>query len=395
MKSLNLNSKMGSGNEFFAISHLDFLTTVWETTPIFLVDPSLMDFLYPPEKLNDYDYDMLKKSLFPHKEEDNPENSDDIVRERPIERPAERPSENREPVDEKEIDREMDRIDGILNEARNKRVSPSTSIIGLGVYKRNVSVQTQNHILSTTGKTVDDRPSIFICPDRIDECVRRLEMMKQKQSRKGESGFDILFASVYLHELCHRYTDISNRRYSTWWGRIIEESFANAVAFSLIPDDKSSWRRALLKEAISNQPLPYRGYCYWLYQYSGLFLKGNKKNAYKDALALWTRNEPSDIYAEVGKEFDQFLAPLNDRLSYGALINSIRSFLPGFELDKYDSDFIEEMNNDWMRLYARNHSFFEYVLYHTKRESFRLAAHMSKRNIWKLLALQMLKEILR
>lgn len=385
MKSLNINSKLVPGNESFAVGHLDFLTSVWETTPIFLVDPPLMDFLYPPEKMIDYDYEMLKRELGPRKDD---EALGDERRDIPPERPAERPDSE---IGE-EIDREMDRIGNILNEARRIELSSSSSFVAIGVYERNVSPETQNHILATSGKEIEDRPTIFICPERICEWAEKLEMAKEKQNRKGESGFDILFACVYLHELSHRYTDISHGRYSTWWGRFIEESFANAVAFSLIPDDKASWRRALLKEAMSRQPLPYRGYSYWLYQYSGLLINTGKKGAYKDLLNLWARNEPSLLFAEMGKECQEILAPLSLPLSAGAFFNSIQSILPGYTLSHFSNDFNDELRWIIHRFPNRLFSHFEWFM---ERDDVRWAARTSSRSIWKLLAYHILKELLR
>ncbi len=59
----NLNSRITHVDEEHAIKNLGMLANVWATTPVYLVNEQLMDRLYPPRKLRDYDRDRLRQVL--------------------------------------------------------------------------------------------------------------------------------------------------------------------------------------------------------------------------------------------------------------------------------------------------------------------------------------------
>ena len=73
-----------------------------------------------------------------------------------------------------------------------------------------------------------------------------------------------VFIKVLFHELSHAYLDVPRLRatdyYKTWWGKIIEESLANAITLSRF---KSYADIANAVRLINNQPIEYRG-CYLL-----------------------------------------------------------------------------------------------------------------------------------
>ncbi|GIV05056.1 MAG: hypothetical protein KatS3mg016_0631 [Fimbriimonadales bacterium] len=94
-----------------------------------------------------------------------------------------------------------------------------------------------------------DTPLIFICPERVINWASRV-------------GLDpnLVFDKVLYHELGHAYMDTedapSESVYDTAWGRVIEESLANFIAFSQFSDIEARYVQRL----ITTQPAEYQGY---------------------------------------------------------------------------------------------------------------------------------------
>lgn len=92
-------------------------------------------------------------------------------------------------------------------------------------------------------------PVIFICPERVISWGNRL-------------GIDpnLVFDKVLYHELGHAYMDKeyapSDSVYQTPWGRVIEESLANWIAFSQFNKLEARY----VQKLISTQPAEYQGY---------------------------------------------------------------------------------------------------------------------------------------
>lgn len=92
-------------------------------------------------------------------------------------------------------------------------------------------------------------PVIFICPERVLNSANSLQIDPQ-----------LLFDKVLYHELGHAYMDRgsspSEHVYNTAWGRVIEESLANWIAFSQFNKTEARY----VQRFIANQPAEYQGY---------------------------------------------------------------------------------------------------------------------------------------
>ncbi len=91
-------------------------------------------------------------------------------------------------------------------------------------------------------------PAIFLCPERIVDWAYSEGI-----------PIELVLDKVYYHELGHAIMDRGNTPYDTVWGRTIEESLANWIAYSKF---KGSEAR-LIQRLISTQPAEYQGYA-WL-----------------------------------------------------------------------------------------------------------------------------------
>lgn len=102
---------------------------------------------------------------------------------------------------------------------------------------------------TSTGVPQITTPAIFICPERVLNWAFQL-------------GIDpnLVFDKVLYHELGHAYMDTtyypSGSVYDTPWGRVIEESLANCIAFSQFNKMEARYVQRL----ISTQPAEYQGY---------------------------------------------------------------------------------------------------------------------------------------
>ncbi|GBC91592.1 hypothetical protein HRbin15_00046 [bacterium HR15] len=92
-------------------------------------------------------------------------------------------------------------------------------------------------------------PLIFICPERVIDWANRMGVEP-----------NLVFDKVLYHELGHAYMDTedapSESVYDTAWGRVIEESFANFIAFSQF----SGIEARHVQRLITTQPAEYQGY---------------------------------------------------------------------------------------------------------------------------------------
>ncbi len=123
----------------------------------------------------------------------------------------------------------------------------ATVVVGLG-NKEYCSVDAESAFLNL--KT----PAIFLCPERIVDWAYSEGI-----------PIELVLDKVYYHELGHAIMDRGNTPYDTVWGRTIEESLANWIAYSKF---KGSEAR-LIQRLISTQPAEYQGYA-WLSDVVGL-----------------------------------------------------------------------------------------------------------------------------
>jgi len=181
---------------------LTYLATAYTNVPIYLVNPDTMDKIKPPE--TGYDPECVKRSM------EKIRGSEDYRR---------RYAETIEKAWE------------ILSECKGITYSM------VGVYTEDA-----HKIREHTGE--NEPRAIFICPERI--------------YNSNHSKPDIVFQFVVIHELAHAYQGMC-KDYSKEWGKVIEESLANAVAYSHFEKKE---KNAIL-EHISQQPCEYKGYTFW------------------------------------------------------------------------------------------------------------------------------------
>ena len=205
------------------ISNLGILSTK-ANTPIYLVNPETMDTLYPPEKTMLLDEECVKKQL-----EDLLENyflyEDDFFDKFDNFSFKSHKKRNKN-QDEKEKDD--------ISECQRK-MTPDLNV-AVGLYKRDYK----------------DSPAVFITPERCKTWGKDLKV-----------PFMMIFEMVLYHELAHAYLDNRIKRrnivyYDTWWGKFLEESFANAMALRRFNGFYGREKASAVK-IVNSQPMEYRG----------------------------------------------------------------------------------------------------------------------------------------
>lgn len=284
--------------ENYAISALGFLTNTFDNTPVYLVCPDTMDKIYPPRKricLNRECVEKMLKKLADEKKAN--EGAFDRSRKeegtstgsKRITEANREDSRTRREMDEKETEdkREEDIWDKI-GECARKTVSKT---IAIGVYVENPTVV-----------NVEQRPSVFICNERVEDIGNDMIARGSYEPKDYGLCFKNLFSAVFLHELTHAYIKTPMSIYSKPWGKLIEESLCNAVAYRQIKNWKA---RSMLSRFFLSQPLEYTGYSYF---------QLNTEN-FMPQLDIWVK-----------KEID--FSPLQFLYSGYAFINDIAAFLP-------------------------------------------------------------------
>lgn len=248
--------KITNDIENYVISALGFLANTFDNTPVYLVCPDTMDKIYPPRKricLNRECVEKMLKKLADEKKA-NEGAFDRSRKEEGTSTGSKRITEaNREDcrtrreMDEKETEdkREEDIWDKI-NECAQETVSKT---IAIGVYVENPTVV-----------NVEQRPSVFICNERVDDIGNDMIARGSYEPKDYELCFKNLFSAVFLHELTHAYIKTPSSIYSKTWGKLIEESLCNAVAYRQIKNWKA---RSMLSRFFLSQPLEYTGYSYF------------------------------------------------------------------------------------------------------------------------------------
>lgn len=110
---------------------------------------------------------------------------------------------------------------------------------------------------------IEQKPSVFICCERC----------KEWGERKGIPA-KIVFKKVLFHEFAHADMDVGKNTnyYNTWWGKVIEESLANAIALTRFKDKEEV---GLAISLILDQPVEYKGGLVVYDKVSGWFVHNN------------------------------------------------------------------------------------------------------------------------
>jgi len=199
------------------------------SVPVFLVNEAQMDYIYPPER---------RRAL-------SPERVRDWLR---IEKEIRREKERREIEDPFEWLRGWE-----LEDWGRYRI-----IVATGVYISDLKKNKQQLLDYGDNNFCSDEsiralmeltgPAIFLCPERIINWAQEANV-----------PVEIVLDKVYYHELGHAIMDTGDTPYETVWGRTIEESCANWIAYNRFNPGEAIFVQRIIKD----QPAEYQGYA-WL-----------------------------------------------------------------------------------------------------------------------------------
>lgn len=213
--------------------------------PVFLVNPNQMDMLYPREYRRALDPEQIRKLL-----------QEEALREA-RERDREGELETRREPQEGEQDL-FDRLKRYEEEGWLKY----SRVVAVGLYLRmgQHNQQFQDQVLQLGDPNVrtaeaenaflnHQAPAIFLCCERIVDWASRLGI-----------SHHLVMDKVYYHELGHAIMDTlpdgAPNPYLESWGRTVEESLANAIAYRCFKGKEALWVQRLIQD----QPAEYLGY---------------------------------------------------------------------------------------------------------------------------------------
>jgi hypothetical protein len=209
--------------------------------PVFLVNPNQMDMLYPRE---------YRRAL-------DPERIRPLLQEE-VEREARNRYREREP-EEEEPDF-FDRLQRSEEDQIGWSKYSEVILVGLYLHLERCDQNFRSGVLrqgDSNAQTAEaenaflnhQAPAIFLCCERIVDWA----------SRVGVSHH-LVMDKVYYHELGHGVMDTlpdgAPNPYFETWGRIVEESLANAIAYRCFKGKEALWVQRLIQD----QPAEYLGY---------------------------------------------------------------------------------------------------------------------------------------
>ncbi|WP_024119822.1 hypothetical protein [Thermus thermophilus] len=204
--------------------------------PVYLVNEAQMDRLYPPERRRFFPEEPLRRRL--------------------------RELRERDPWDDEDPFAPLEDLDRWGEDLRNwNRVK---DVVAVGLYVRGSAMGAQGRDFRQEVLRLGEEeartegaeeafldhegPVIFLCPERVvgwaEEKGVRVALVQDK---------------VYYHELGHALMDTADPYpdpYGESWGRVVEESLANLVAWRRFRGQEAAWVARLIQD----QPPEYRGY---------------------------------------------------------------------------------------------------------------------------------------
>jgi|GEM_PF-595827 len=280
--------------------------------PVFLVNPNQMDMLYPREYRRALDPERIRPLL-----------QEEVEREA---RERERNPERRREPQEEEPDF-FDRLKRYEEEGWLKY----SRVVAVGLYLRmgQHNQQFQNQVLQQGDANVrtaeaenaflnHQAPAIFLCCERIVDWASRLSISHY-----------LVMDKVYYHELGHAIMDTlpdgAPNPYLESWGRTVEESLANAIAYRCFKGKEALWVQRLIQD----QPAEYLGYAaachfpviwlnweflrdwrkfyrYWRYRLEDVFYSLERGRWHPEAVRALT-----ELYRELTKLYRDFPFPFS------------------------------------------------------------------------------------
>jgi len=229
----------------YLYGHLEHLASVFKRTPVYLVNEKTMEKIYPPEKRLDFNENCIRGR----------EQETIIIKQ------IQKEGNTVRDIPYSEIEQELKAFTDTLEQCRTE---VNTLTIALGVYLK-----------EPEKLNVPFKPSVFICPERIDKNIEYTIKQGIYPSEEKNTLYNTLFTAVVLHELTHALFATTDEVYNTSWGKIIEETLCNASAFSTF---NQTTEKGFLRRFHEKQPVSYKGYTYWL----------NNKRYLEKAMEFWT-----------------------------------------------------------------------------------------------------------
>lgn len=237
------------------------------STPVYLVNRSQMDYLYPPRRLFFLAPAQVRAWVRVKRE---------------------RSDEDLPP---------LTGLDAIPLDAYRE-------VVAVGLYVSNVDPSLQKPLQARAEVepegTLKSGPGIFLCPERILNWGDR-------------HGIDPLLVldKVYYHELAHAFMDTGPTPYEELWGRIIEESLANWLSYQRFVGKEARWVQRLIQD----QPAEYQGYLAvgrwtdWWPQTEDDVDSVRAMLLWPEELYRWLRERgfPHRIYEDLAEAYDAFI----------------------------------------------------------------------------------------
>jgi hypothetical protein len=215
--------------------------------PVFLVNPNQMDMLYPREYRRALDPERIRPLL-----------QEEVEREA---REREREQETGEWRERREEEPDFfDRLQRSEEDQIGWSKYSEVILVGLYLHLERCDQNFRSGVLrqgDSNAQTAEaenaflnhQAPAIFLCCERIVDWASRLGI-----------SHHLVMDKVYYHELGHAIMDTlpdgAPNPYLESWGRIVEESLANAVAFRCFRGREALWVQRLIQD----QPAEYLGY---------------------------------------------------------------------------------------------------------------------------------------
>jgi hypothetical protein len=215
--------------------------------PVFLVNPNQMDMLYPREYRRALDPEQIRKLL-----------QEEALREA---QKREREQETGEWRERREEEPDFfDRLQRSEEDQIGWSKYSEVILVGLYLHLERCDQNFRSGVLrqgDSNAQTAEaenaflnhQAPAIFLCCERIVDWA----------SRVGVSHH-LVMDKVYYHELGHGVMDTlpdgAPNPYFETWGRIVEESLANAIAYRCFKGKEALWVQRLIQD----QPAEYLGY---------------------------------------------------------------------------------------------------------------------------------------
>lgn len=208
---------LAKDTEIYIAAHLGYLSSVFSDVNRFLVSPQTMDKLYPPRKRYSLDGECTEGILKEH--------------------------------------RFIENIEYFWFRWIERCIRETNLIVAVGLYLPKIPSDIAQKL-----KIQENKRSIFICPERVHSWSVKVSEALKLNIKTTEK---YIATVVTLHELAHAYMD-GGKQKGAFYEKVIEESLANAVAYDLLALNIKN--RAILRYAISLQPLEYRAYTFWQYK---------------------------------------------------------------------------------------------------------------------------------